>query len=258
MLMKTENTYNSPPACCTYGNEFNLCSSALSHKPGRRCQMQLKKPFSALNATYAWQKGNKSPYFYHSQMMRFAVCSRLLSSSHSLASSANVWIYNAVAVVSVLLNAQHSGSVQAITLRQWFNNLLSLFWLFFKLNSGGIWRWSRVGVGVGGGFELERIPLQRLSKHHFNSKHLLGVLNWHLLRCGMHKRSFSSPLALLPSSPFVTSLFTPIFSSPLLPAILLSPISLLPLPPSVWTGTTPPTLMNASASLFPCNYVRPT
>lgn len=131
-------------------------------------------------------------------------------------------------------------------------------WVYFGYFSNSTRGGSEDEVEWGGGFELERIPLQRLSKHHFNSKHLLGVLNWHLLRCGMHKRSFTSPLSLLPSSPFVTSLFTPIFLSPLLPAILLSPISLLPLPPSVWTGTTPPTLMNASASLFPCNYVRPT
>lgn len=43
-----------------------------------------------------------------------------------------------------------------------------------------------------GSFESEWIPLQGLSKHHFNLKHLLGVLNWHLLRYSMHKRSFIS------------------------------------------------------------------
>lgn len=43
------------------------------------------------------------------------------------------------------------------------------------------------------------LSLQLLSKHHFNSKHLLGVLNWHLLRCGiMHKHLFInlSPLTV--------------------------------------------------------------
>lgn len=41
-----------------------------------------------------------------------------------------------------------------------------------------------------GSFESEQIPLWPLFKHHFNLKHLLGVVNWHLPRNGMHKHSF--------------------------------------------------------------------
>lgn len=57
-------------------------------------------------------------------------------------------------------------------------------------------------------FESEWISLQPLSKHHFNLKHLLGVVNWHLPRRGTHKHSFIhlSPLTFplficLPQSP---------------------------------------------------------
>lgn len=64
-----------------------------------------------------------------------------------------------------------------------------------------------------------------LSKHHFNSKHSLGVVNWHLPRRGVHKHSFinRSPLTFplficLPQS-------TP---SPLPFPCLLSFLALLP------------------------------
>lgn len=91
-------------------------------------------------------------------------------------------------------------------------------------------------------FESKWIPLQPLSKHHFNLKHLLGVVNWHLPRHGMHKHSFInlSPLTFplficLPQSPPFPLPFPCLLSFiALLPAFLLSllfPFCHPPLPP---------------------------
>ena len=107
-------------------------------------------------------------------------------------------------------------------------------------------------------FETERLPLQPPSKHHFNWKHLLGVVNWHLPRRGLHKHSFInlSPLSHAPSSSvslsrlplhshFLVS-FHFSLSSPTPPQTPPHPPLSVPL-----LRTTPPTPMNASASFFP-------
>ena len=47
-----------------------------------------------------------------------------------------------------------------------------------------------------GRIESKWNTLWPLFKHHFNLKHLLGVVNWHLPRCGTHKHAVINVSAL--------------------------------------------------------------
>lgn len=113
------------------------------------------------------------------------------------------------------------------------------------------------------------MPLRPLFLHHFNLTHLIGVLNWHLPCHGMHKHSFINlptltfPLFIcLPQSPPFNSYFLVCFNFSLfsLPFLLspLFPFATSPLLSVSLLRTTPPTLMNISASFILCNHVRPT
>lgn len=100
-----------------------------------------------------------------------------------------------------------------------------------------------------GSFETESVPLQSLSEHHFNSKHSLGVVNWHLPRRGMHKHSFInlSPLTFplfvcLSQSPPFPLPFPCLLLALLSPSVPLFPFHHPPNPPSLsispWDYTT--------------------
>lgn len=99
--------------------------------------------------------------------------------------------------------------------------------------TGGMWRWKQRGALNPSGSS----SLQPLSKNHFNLKHWLGVVNWHLLHTNIH--SSICPLSHSPSSSVSLShlsfhsCFLVSFHFHTFCLLARSPVLLLPLPPPV-------------------------